>query len=566
MKRDLAQLTQREHDVVIVGGGIFGICVAWDAALRGLSVAILERGDFGQAATANCFKMVHGGIRYLQHADVPRVREASRERNALLRIAPHLVHPLPFVLPTYGHGLKGKEILRGALNIYDLITWDRNQGIVDGTHRIPAGSVLSRRKCLELFPTLERPDLTGAVLFYEAQMYSPARLALAYLRSAIDSGASGANYVEATEFLRRGNRVTGVRARDTLSGRELEVRGKITVNAAGPWAGPLLATGLGLRLDPQPTFSRDAIFLVRGRLSGDFALGLPSISKDRDALLSRGNRHLFLVPWRNYTLLGVWHQVHRGALDRVELTAEELQGFIDEINGVYPAAELTLRDVAAYNSGLILFGDERQQADEHSYAKRSQVIDHAKAHAIESLVTVIGVRYTTSRGVAEHVIDMLFKKLGKKPPRAATATTAIHGGRIERFDEFLRDAVSNRPLGLAPETVRALVHNFGSAYSAVLKYAETNSSLAETLGDSGVIKAEVIHAVREEMAQRLSDVVFRRTDLGSAEFPGEPALATCAALMAKELGWDEYRVKMELEQTRAAFPHFAPPAKQRVVA
>jgi glycerol-3-phosphate dehydrogenase len=566
VKRNLQPLAQKEYDLVVVGGGIFGICVAWDAALRGLSVALLERRDFGQAATANCFKMVHGGIRYLQHADLLRVREASRERNVLLRIAPHLVHPLPFVLPTFGHGLKGKEILNAALKTYDFVTWDRNRGIVDSGQRIPAGSMLSRKECLDLFPALKSPDLTGAVLFYEAQIYSPARLALSYLRSAIDAGADGANYVKAIGFLRTGNRILGVRARDALTGSELDVRGKVTVNAAGPWAGPLLKAVLGLRLHPQPTFSRDAFFLVRGRISGDYALGLPSKSKDRDAILSRGSRHLFLVPWRNYTLLGVWHEVHRGSPDRVGLTAAEIQRFIDEINGIYPPARLDLRDVTACNSGLILFGDDRQKADEHSYAKRSQLIDHAKAHAIDSLITVVGVRYTTSRGVAEHVVDMVFRKLGKKPPRAATSITTIYGGRIECFDEFLREAVTRRPFGLDPETLKALVHNFGSEYQAVLKHVEKTPSLAETLGMSHVSKAEVVHAVREEMAQKLSDVVFRRTDLGTAEFPGDAALAGCAGVMAKELGWDNRRLQAELEQTKVAFACFSTDNNQKVVA
>jgi glycerol-3-phosphate dehydrogenase len=566
VKRNPQVLAQKEYDLVIVGGGIYGVCIAWDAALRGLSVALLERGDFGQAATANCFKMVHGGIRYLQHADLRRVREASRERNVLLRIAPHLVHPLPFVLPTYGHGLKGKEILNAALKAYDFLTWDRNQRIVDSGQRIPAGSILSRKELLDLFPALQSPDLTGAVVFYEAQMYSPARLALSYLRSTINAGADVANYLEAINFLRTRNRIAGVRARDALTGSELDVRGKITVNAAGPWAGSLLKAVLGLRLHPQPSFSRDAFFLVRGRLSGDYALGLPSKSKDRDAILSRGSRHLFLVPWRNYTLLGVWHEVHRGSPDTVRLSPEEIQHFIDEINGIYPPAQLDLRDVVACNSGLILSGDDPQKSDEHSYAKRSQLIDHAKTHAIESLVTVIGVRYTTSRGVAEHVVDMVFRKLGKKPPRATTSTTTIHGGRIERFDEFLRAAVTKRPFGLAPETLKALVYNFGSEYPSVLKHAEKTPSLAETLGTSRVIKAEVVHAVREEMAQKLSDVVFRRTDLGTAEFPGDTALAGCAGLMAKELGWDNYRLQAELEQTRAAFPCFSTEIRQKVVA
>src|SRR5262245_13291078 len=150
VRRNVAALTEQEYDLVIVGGGAFGVCAAWDAALRGLSVALVERGDFCHATSANHFKMVHGGIRYLQHGDVLRLRESSNERRALLRIAPHLVQPLPIVIPTYGHGMQGKALLAAGLRLYDLLAYDRNRGLADPQRQIPQGRFLSRQECLTL--------------------------------------------------------------------------------------------------------------------------------------------------------------------------------------------------------------------------------------------------------------------------------------------------------------------------------------------------------------------------------------------------------------------------------
>ena len=164
MKRDLSELAARSYDLVIVGGGIFGACAAWDATLRGLSVALLDRADFGHAASANCFKMIHGGIRYLQHADLVRARQSAAERSALLRIAPHLSSPLPIFIPTYGHGMKSKEILVAGMKAYDLLTLDRNRGISDPARRVPASRTLSRKAALELYPALDGPGFTGGAV------------------------------------------------------------------------------------------------------------------------------------------------------------------------------------------------------------------------------------------------------------------------------------------------------------------------------------------------------------------------------------------------------------------
>ncbi len=557
MKRDVGVLAEKEYDLIIVGGGIFGICAAWDATLRGLSVALLERGDFAHATSANCFKIVHGGLRYMQHGDLYRIRESSRERNVLLRIAPHLVHPLPIVVPTYGHGLQGKEVLCLGLLAYDLITFDRNWGITDPQKRIPVGQVISRQECLELFPGLEAKGLTGAVIFYDAQMYSPARLALSYLRSAVKAGADAVNYVEVTNFLKNGDHVIGVEAEDGLTGEKLEIRGRVVLNAAGPWAERLLGLGMGLWLNPELSYSRDTSFTVPRRVSEKYTLAVQSRTKDPDSLLSRGHRHIFLAPWCDYTLIGVWHVVHTGDADAFTVTEKDLQGFIDEINESYPPLALTLKDVLMWNAGLVLFGDNKPGATDLSYGKRSKIVDHATDHHVEGLVTLIGVRYTTSRGVAEKAIDLVFRKLGKSPPRSLTATTPIYGGRIDRMDDFLPQAIARRHPALSAATMHALVHTHGSEYTEVLKYIDANPQWAATVGVPTVIKAQVVHAVREEMAQKLADVVFRRTDLGTGGNPGDAALRTCADLMASQLGWNPDRAERELEQVRAVFPRFA---------
>jgi len=262
MLRNLAQISSRDYDLVIVGGGIFGICAAWDAVLRGLSVALLERADFGHAASANCFKMIHGGIRYIQHADIVRLRHSAAERSAFLRIAPHLARPLPIFVPTYGHGMKGKEILSIGMKAYDLLTADRNRGIADPGRQIPATRTLSRSDALDLYPFLDAsnftggavfhdgqmhsPDLypfldasnfTGGAVFHDGQMHSPARLALSVLLSAVAHGAEAANHAEVTDLLRSGDTVRGVRVRDTQDGSEYEVAGRVVLNATGSCAG-----------------------------------------------------------------------------------------------------------------------------------------------------------------------------------------------------------------------------------------------------------------------------------------------------------------------------------------
>lgn len=554
MTRDLSALTEREYDLVIIGGGIYGICTAWDATLRGLSIALLDRGDFCAATSAAPLKIVHGGFRYMQHADLPRIRASINERKILMRIAPHLVYRLPFVIPTYGHGMRGKEILAAALFLYDLIAFDRNRGVKDNEKKIPSGQALSRTECLELFPALETPGLTGGIVFYDGQMYSPSRLALSYLKAAVKRGAHAANYVDVTGFRRRRGRVCGVLARDQLHGSELEIRGKMVLNAGGPWAERLLTLADGRVFQPPLRFSKDVYLIVNRPLTEQYALAVPSKHRDPNAIVSRGQRHLFMIPWRGYTLIGSSHVVYEGDADDFAVTEQDISDLVSEINHCYPGARLKRENVTFVNSGLVPMDENEPGATDLKLAKSHWIIDHEAVDGLAGLASVVGVRYTTSRYVAKKVVDLVFRKLGHRPPKCTTGVTPLYGGELNNFGEFLSHEGWRGPNGVRPDVMRQLLHNHGSAFREVLQYLDRDSELGETIGVSKVLRAEVLHAVHAEMAVKLGDVVFRRTDLGTADDPGESALQECASIMGQELGWGPARVRQEVDEVRSVFP------------
>ncbi len=549
MKRDVSGLESNEFDLLVIGGGIFGACAAWDAAQRGLSTALIERQDWASATSAHSYKMVHGGIRYIQHGDVFRVRQSSAERRAFLRIAPHLVQPLPIVIPTYGHGLRGKAFLRTGMALYDLLTLDRNRGIRSAERKIPNCRSMSRDETLELFPGLKPDGLTGSAVFCDGQMYNPTRLVLGVVRSAFDEGAVVANYVEALSFVQDDDRIKGARVRDCLTGDEFEIRAKCVINAAGPYSEHLLKRGLEKESAPVGPYSRDACFVIGRRLfKHDFAVAVQGATKDPEAIVGRGERHLFLVPWRNYTLVGVWHKVYQGDPDSLEMSAEDLHGFLDEINGAYPDLKLTIGDVTRVNCGLVPFGENEDDAVNLKYGHRSQLIDHGARDRLQGLITLIGVRYTTGRFEACRAVNLACRKLGVRSPACRTDRTPLPGGDIESMESLLVTARSQCPPEIPDEILRSLVRNYGTEYGDLLSYLDEDPTLAMTLGTSRTIQAQVVHGIRHEMAMKLTDLLFRRTDIGTGEDPGIDEIMTCVNLMAVELCWDEKRVEDEVQE------------------
>jgi glycerol-3-phosphate dehydrogenase len=551
MQRDLSALARDGFDLVVVGGGIFGAAAALDAAQRGLSVALIERGDFAGATSAHSYKMIHGGIRYLQHADIARIRQSARARATFLRTAPHLAHPLPIVVPTYGWGMKSKPVLRAGMAVYDLLTRDRNRGIPDPKRQIPNAEFLTRDEVIRRYPGLAREGLTGAGVFCDGQMYNPPRLVLAFVQSAVAAGAVCANHVEAVGLVQRGGRIEGVTARDRLGGDQFEVRGRVVLNAAGPYAEGLLAGALGQGLAPPTPFSRDAFFIVgRTLVDSVHALTVPSLTSDPDAVFSRGARHLFLVPWRGVTLVGVWHKVYRGHPDQYEITEAELEAWIAEINLGYGGLGLTLDDVTLASAGLVPFGENDPDARHLKYAHRSRVVDHARERGLEGLLTLVGVRYTTGPTEAVEVVDLVCGKLKKRMAASRLETTPVHGGGFADFAALVAQAGREAPDGVPPASLRAVVHNHGTGYGELLRLMREQPGWAQPLGGSPVLGAEIVQAVDHEMAMTLADAVFRRTDLCTAGHPGEAALRAAARVMAERLGWSDGRLESELDDVR----------------
>jgi glycerol-3-phosphate dehydrogenase len=543
MQRRPAVLTERQYDLLVIGGGAFGAAAAHDAALRGLKTALIERDDFGAGASAECFKMVHGGIRYLQHADVRRLRASCHERSAMLRIAPHLVSPLPIAIPTYGVGRSGKAFLGAGACVYDLLSCDRNRGIRDPQRRIRNTQWLSRNDVLAMFPHLETQRLTGAIVFEDGQMYNAARLVLAFVKGAAAAGADVCNYVGASEFLWSGNSVRGVRARDTLTGEDFEIRARLTLNAAGPWADYLQRDPHRFGISKRLPFSRDAYFIIDRPPTSAYGIAIQGLSRDKDALLGRQTRHLFAAPWRDKTLLGVWHKLFPDRPDEARVLPTEVEEWMAEINTVYPTLQLSPTEVSFAHCGLVPFG-ETATATELSFGKESRLVDHRHTHNVRGLVTLVGIRFTMARVDAARAVDLILRQSERAPANPPTERLPLPGGDIADFAEFEAEALRSLPSDVAASSLRSLLRNHGTQYREILR--EHDNSTVTNVPGTRTLTAEVRYAVNHEMAVHLDDVVMRRTDLAAGSHPGRAALLASAAEMGRQLAWSAERLHQEL--------------------
>ncbi|HHS14090.1 MAG TPA: glycerol-3-phosphate dehydrogenase/oxidase [bacterium] len=554
MKRDTRLLTKKNYELIVVGGGIYGAAVAWDAALRGLSVALVEQGDFGSGTTFNSLKIVHGGLRYLQTLDLKRFRESVRERMILMRIAPHLVHPMPCVMPTYGHMMKGPEVLLAGLTLNDILSADRNR-LKDPEKKIPGTRLLSAKQTREMLPGIDSAGINGGAFWTDAQMTSSERMVIAFILSAVAKGAQAVNYMKAREILVQGRKAVGIRAEDRLTGRKLEIRGDAIVNAAGGWAGdwhgdsathclPLLSTAMNL--------------VVRGHLLHESAAGIYGRYEYPVPDGYHQGRHLlFMAPWRQYTLIGTYHRPYEESDVHLRVTENEILSFLNEINS--SRTEPVRRDsVTFFYKGFLPMDGINPKTGEVQLTKHYRIIEHERENGLKNLITVAGVKYTTARDVAAKTVDLVFCKRGNKVPPCRTHCTPLMGGHIYRFDDFLNRTRKTAP-GLPESVIDHLAVHYGSDTSALYRYLDDDESLRESLpGSREVIGAQIVHAVREEMAVHLADVVLRRTALGSGECPSEEALEICARLMGLELRWNAAKRQKEIRAVQSIYKPFKP--------
>jgi len=372
------------------------------------------------------------------------------------------------------------------------------------------------------------------------------------VRTAGRAGAEAANHCEVRGFLRRGGRVEGVTVHDHLGNDTFDVRGRVVINAAGPFAEQLYVRD-GIRPTRHVPLSRDMALVIGRPLIRGQALAIQTGYRDPDAFLSRGARHLFIMPWRDVTLIGVNSIVYPGDPYSLTSTAAEVQEFVREIDQAVPAWRLTPSDVSMVYAGLLPIGSGTLRHANVSFGKRPYLADNVRTDGLEGLVTAIANRYTIARGLGERAVDLAFQKLGSKAPASRTETMPLWGGAFAGLDALVSEARAGGNGGLTPDQRERLARVYGSGWSEVARLVAQEASLGETLGRTPMLKAEVAQAVRHEMAGTLADCVFTRTELGTAGDPGEDALAACAAVAAQELGWGPERTQAEVAAVRQRF-------------
>ncbi len=539
MRRDPAALAARPFDLLVIGGGIYGAIAAWDATLRGLSVALIDRGDFGGGTSFNSAKTVHGGVRALQSGNVAALRRFARERRALARLLPHLVRPLPFLLPTYRGIARNRKLLRLYFAVGDRLTRAGGAASEDAGS-LPRSRVVSRDECLRLNPLIDPAGVTGGIEWFDCQMHNSDRVPLAFVASAVEAGAVAVNYVGAAEALARGGKIEGVRATDRLTGETLDVRAGVVLNAAGPWAPELSG-----RLDP-----RAGDRLCR-RFSKAMNLVIPSPLGDSHAVAGpAGGRLLFIAPWRHCAIVGTSHDPHAGDAGRLALDRGELDRFLGAVRAAFPNLSLAREDVRLVHRGLL---PAAPRGGGTRLATRSAVVDHRR-DGVGGLISMLGVRFTTARDTAERAVDLVMEQLARPGAPCRSDSTPVAGGDLPDFGAFLRDARSAADEAIPGPDRERVARTYGTRQRAVLDLLRASRGDRTPLGAGcAVTVGEVRHAVREEMAVRLSDALLRRTEAGSAEHPGHDALAAAAGVMAGELGWSPERSAAEMDAVRRVY-------------
>lgn len=522
MQRDLAGMARASLDILIIGGGITGATIAWDASLRGLRVGLLEKQDFAGATTAASSRLIHGGLRYLRNLEFGLVRESLRERRIWQRIAPHMVTPLKFYLPaaSWRQGM----MLRAGLTLYDLLSFDRNRGM-SPDKILPGHLALTPAMARAAEPLLEGAAQFGALSYHDCQMQNPERLAFAFLTGAAANGARLANYAQVTHLSGGPGRVSGVRVRDVPGGREYDIAASLIINAAGPWADMIAANGA------QPA-------AVKLRRSKGVHLITRCLSRHAIAVIGH-DAHFFILPWRGHSILATTDTPFTDDPDNVRVSETDIAELLAKVNHGLPAARLARADVLHSYAGLrpLVADPASSGAGTYGASRGSEIFDHAKEEGREGLISALGGKWTTSRHLAQQVVDLCLRKLGRPAQPCLTATSPLPGAMPD-FPEFLDDMRRKYP-----HTGNSRIEHLARAYGAkmhnimalILEDAAMAAPLAPHLTETA---AEIRYAARHELAITLEDAVFRRTGLCTLGHPGRAALQSAAAIMAAELGWD----------------------------
>lgn len=513
------------YDLVVIGAGINGTGIARDAAARGLRVALVEKEDIGSGTSSWSGRLIHGGLRYLEQGDVALVRESLREREILFRLAPHLVKPVPLMLPFYAHNRRSKLAVRAGMILYDILSFDKSTV----THR-----VLSRDETIKRFPDIDSNGLNGCAIFMDGQVVWTERLCAEVALQANAEGCHIFTHARVDGFLQDGNSVRGVTYVDELTGTHHSLSADLVINAAGPWVDAVLkphapaakkrhiggAKGSHLVLDPFPGAPSDVVY-YESRTDG---------------------RLVLIIPWGDRYMIGTTDRKFDDDPDTAVADEAEVEYLLGEVNALIPQAKLTRKDILYTYSGVRPLPFVPAQSEWK--VPRNHVI-HDHAPDCRGLLSIIGGKLTTYRSLAQETVDEVFKRLGRKAPACTTARALFPGARINDWAAYRVQLAANTSLSRA--SVDRLVDIYGARAGDILNLCRSDPRLAEVLDpETGAISAELIFTFKTEFCRTLTDALIRRIMVGLNGNCGRDALERAADILSEHVGWDAARKAKEI--------------------
>ncbi|MEL6929228.1 MAG: glycerol-3-phosphate dehydrogenase [Cyanobacteria bacterium J06600_6] len=543
--RDLAQVQRTEYDVIVIGGGINGAGVARDAALRGLKTILVEKNDFASGSSSWSSRLIHGGLRYLEYFEFPLVREALKEREVLLRNAPHLVSPLQLTIPIYEDRSRPYWKIWAGMILYDIFSFDKT---------LPVHRMLPQAKFKQLFRSLDTENLAGGSQYYDGQVTLAERLCLENILSAQNAGAVALNYLEVTELPISDGRITDVVCKDGLTGEKIVIAGSkdaTVINTAGPWIDRVCQrasqggkqTGIGERN-------------MNGGTKGSHIIveefpGAPGSTLYVEA--KSDGRPFFIIPWLGKYLIGTTDLVYKENIDNIKADNAEIDYLLQEVNNVIPSANLRREDIQFTYSGVRPLPNSEGKKP-GSITRKHIIFDH-RPQGVSNLLSLIGGKLTTYRNVGEEMIDAVLKRTKKSPKPCSTDSMPLPGC-ILPSDRRIQSAIDQYESILKIDTIDHLFSVYGARAIEVLALTEDNPALREFV-NPGLpdIKAQIVYAVENESAHTLVDILRRRTTMAMNGHYGLNLLPVVTEVLEKHCGWTEVKSDRAVEDYRFYMEH-----------
>ena len=543
--RDLAQIQQASYDAIVIGGGINGAGVARDAALRGLKTILIEKNDFASGSSSWSSRLIHGGLRYLEYFEFSLVRESLKEREVLLRNAPHLVSPLQLTIPVYRDRSRPYWKIWAGMILYDIFSFDKT---------LPSHRMLSQNKFEQIFRSLDKENLAGGSQYYDGQVTFAERLCLENVLSAQDAGATVLNYAEVMELKLEDKRITELVCKDKLTGESFKIEGSkdaVVINTAGPWIDRLCERGS--KAGNHITIG-DA--KKNGGTKGSHIVvepfpGAPDTNLYVEA--KSDGRPFFILTWLGKYLIGTTDLRYKDDIENIKANNAEIDYLLQETNNIIPTANLTREDVIFTYSGVRPLPNSEGKKP-GSITRKHIIFDHTK-EGVNNLLTLIGGKLTTYRNVGEEMVDEIFKRTKRTYQPCHTDSQPLPGC-ILPSDPRIQEAIGKYSPILSVKTIDYLFFSYGAKALEILPLALDNPELREPISPHLLdIKAQIVYAVESELAETIVDILRRRTTLAMNSDYGMDLLPTVAETLQKHCGWSSERCDRACNEYRFYMEH-----------